>query len=85
MSAQVVAVMPVQTDTKLGALMPEPKLRPSQVAVEALDALDSGLEEVFPGEPTKIAAQCFKADPAALRRCSPSGFTRSPERHTEGR
>jgi len=39
--------------TRLTALMPEPKLRPSQVAVEALDALNSGLEEVFTGEPTK--------------------------------
>jgi hypothetical protein len=27
----------------------------------------SGLEQVFPGEPTKIAAQRFKADPAALQ------------------
>ena len=50
---QVVTVMPVQTETKLVVLMPEPKLRPSQVAVEALDALNSGLEEVFTGEPTK--------------------------------
>jgi hypothetical protein len=26
-----------------------------------------GLEQAFPGEPTKIAAQRFKADPAALQ------------------
>jgi hypothetical protein len=35
--------------------------------MQALDALDCDLEEVFPGEPTKIAAQRFKADPAALQ------------------
>jgi short-subunit dehydrogenase len=63
----VVAVMPVQADTKLGGLMPEPKLRPSQVAVEALDAVDSGPEEVFPGELSKMAHQRFKTDPAAVQ------------------
>ena len=64
---RVVAVLPVQTDTKLATQMPDPKVKPSEVAVETLDALDAGLDEVFPGEPTKIAAQRFKADPAAVQ------------------
>jgi short-subunit dehydrogenase len=64
---QVVAVLPVQTDTKLAVQMPDPKVKPSEVAIETLDALESGLDEVFPGEPSKKAAQFFKADPSALQ------------------
>jgi len=64
---RVVAVLPVQTDTKMGAALPDPKVKPSEVAVEALDALEAGLDEVFPGEPSKGAAKAFKADPAAVQ------------------
>jgi short-subunit dehydrogenase len=64
---QVIAVLPVQTDTKLAVQMPDPKVKPSEVAIETLDALESGLDEVFPGEPSKKAAQVFRADPAALQ------------------
>jgi hypothetical protein len=72
MSAQVVAVMPVQTETKLVVLMPEPKLRPSQVAVEALDALDSRLEEVFPGESLPRSRHSVsRLIRLPCRRCSP--------------
>ena len=58
---------PIQKRFFRRALMPEPKLRPSQVAVEALDAVDSGPEEVFPGELSKMAHQRFKTDPAAVQ------------------
>src|SRR4029077_3346324 len=39
----------------------------SRRSMQAMDAIDCVFEEVFPGEPTKIAAQRFKADPAALQ------------------
>jgi short-subunit dehydrogenase len=64
---RVIAILPVQTDTKLGATLPDPKVQPGEVASEALDALESGLDEVFPGAPSKGAATAFKADPAAVQ------------------
>lgn len=64
---RVVAVLPVQTETRMASALPDPKVKPSEVAVESLDALDSGLEEVFPGAPSKGAADAFKADPAAVQ------------------
>ena len=64
---RVIAVLPVQTDTKLGAPLPDPKVRPGEVASEALDALETGLDEVFPGLPSKRAAEAFRTDPAALQ------------------
>jgi NAD(P)-dependent dehydrogenase (short-subunit alcohol dehydrogenase family) len=64
---RVIAVLPVQVDTPMGAALPEPRVKPTEVAVETLDAVESGLEEVFPGKPTKMAAAAFKADPAAMQ------------------
>lgn len=64
---QVLGVLPVQVDTPLGAPLPEPKLTPDQVATGALDALEAGEEEVFPGALSQGAAQAFKNDPAALQ------------------
>ena len=64
---RVIAVLPVQVDTPMGALLPEPRVKPTEVAAEALDAVESGLEEVFPGKPTKMAAAAFKADPSAVQ------------------
>ncbi|RKP49573.1 SDR family NAD(P)-dependent oxidoreductase [Pararobbsia silviterrae] len=63
----VIAVMPVQTDTALGAALPEPKLTPREVAVGALDALAAGEEDVFPGELSKATAQAFKDNPAGVQ------------------
>ena len=64
---RVVAVLPVQVDTPMGAGLPEPEFKPAEVAAEALDALETGLEEVFPGHLSKEAAAGFKADPAAVQ------------------
>ena len=47
--------------------MPEPKVKPTEVAIETLDALETGLEEVFPGEPSKGALAGFRADPVSLQ------------------
>ena len=64
---RVIAVLPVQTDTRMGAGLPDPKVKPSEVAIEALDAIESGQEEVFPGAPSKGVDAAFKADPAAFQ------------------
>lgn len=64
---QVLGSMPVQTDTKLGAPLPEPKLTPAEVASGTLDALEAGEEEVFPGVLSQNAARAFRDDPAGLQ------------------
>lgn len=65
--SHVLAVLPVQVDTPLGAAMPDPKLKPSEVAIHTLDALEAGHDEVFPGALSEGAAAAFKADPAGLQ------------------
>lgn len=64
---QVLGVLPVQVDTPLGAPLPEPRLTPAEVAVGALDALEAGEDEVFPGALSQGAAQAFRNDPRALQ------------------
>lgn len=64
---QVVGVFPVQTDTPAFAPLPEPKLKPEEVAAGTLDAVVAGEEEVFPGALSRGAADLFKKDPAALQ------------------
>ena len=60
---QVVVTMPVQVDTDMGRSLPEPRLQPLDVVSETLDAVESGVEEVFPGELTRTVATAFAADP----------------------
>jgi short-subunit dehydrogenase len=64
---KVIAVMPVQVDTDMGRDLPEPRLTPQEVAADSLDAVVSGLEEVFPGEPTHQRADAFAKDPRAVQ------------------
>lgn len=64
---QVLGVLPVQTDTAMGAALPEPKLTPSEVASGTFDALEAGEEEVYPGALSQGASQAFKADPAGMQ------------------
>lgn len=64
---RVVGVLPVQTDTPAYAPLPEPKLTPAEVAAGALDGLEAGEEDVFPGALSHGAADAFKSDPAALQ------------------
>jgi NAD(P)-dependent dehydrogenase (short-subunit alcohol dehydrogenase family) len=63
----VVAVMPVQVETDMGRDLPEPRLTPQEVAAEALDAVESGLEDVFPGELTRQSAGAFAKDPKGVQ------------------
>jgi short-subunit dehydrogenase len=63
----VVGVLPVQTDTPTYSALPEPKLKPEEVASGTLDGLEAGEEEVFPGALSRGAADAFKSNPAALQ------------------
>jgi short-subunit dehydrogenase len=64
---QVLGVLPVQVETPLGAPLPEPRLKPAEVAAGALDALEAGESEVFPGALSQGAAQAFRDDPVGLQ------------------
>ncbi len=64
---QVVASMPVQVDTDMGRNLPEPRLKPLEVASETLDGVENGTEEVFPGELTRNVITSFRADPVAVQ------------------
>ncbi len=64
---RVIGVMPVQVDTDMGRDLPEPRLTPHEVASESLDAVESGLEEVFPGELTRRSADAFTKDPKGVQ------------------
>lgn len=63
----IVAVMPVQVDTDMGRDLPEPRLTPQEVAAEALDGVEAGVDEVFPGELTRQSASAFAKDPKGVQ------------------
>jgi short-subunit dehydrogenase len=63
----VVAVMPIQVETEMGQGLPAPRVAPQDVAIESLDAVEQGIDEVFPGELTKQRAAAFATDPKALQ------------------
>lgn len=63
----VVASMPVQVETDMGRSLPEPRLQPLEVVRDTLDAVETGLEEVFPGELTRNVAAAFAADPKGVQ------------------
>lgn len=64
---QVIASMPVQVDTDMGRNLPEPRLKPSDVASDTLDGVEGGMEDVFPGELSRTAAANFAADPKGVQ------------------
>lgn len=64
---EVVGSMPVQVETDMGRDLPEPRLQPIDVVSDTLDAVEAGLEEVFPGELTRNTAAAFAADPKGVQ------------------
>lgn len=65
---QVVGVLAVQTDTEMGAKMPEPRMTPLEVVSEALDAIEAGVnDEMVAGAQSKGIYQAYLADPQALQ------------------
>lgn len=64
---QVVVTLPVQVDTDMGRSLPEPRLKPLDIVSETLDAVEAGIEEVFPGELTRSVAAAFAADPKGVQ------------------
>jgi NAD(P)-dependent dehydrogenase (short-subunit alcohol dehydrogenase family) len=64
----VVAVMPGAVDTEMERNFPPPKLPPAEAARAALDAVEQGLEEVYPGDMATGMSQGLAADPKAVER-----------------
>lgn len=65
---QVVGVLAVQTDTSMGAKLPEPRMTPQEVVVEALDAIQAGInDEIVAGDQSRGIHQAFTADPKGLQ------------------
>ena len=74
----VFGVLAVQTETAMGAALPEPRLTPSEVADDALDAVDAGKnEEVIAGSLTKATFEAFTSDPKGFQA---KASTRLPKR-----
>jgi NAD(P)-dependent dehydrogenase (short-subunit alcohol dehydrogenase family) len=64
----VVAVMPGAVDTEMERNFPPPKLPPAEVARAALDAVEQGIEEVYPGDMAGGMSQGLAADPKTVER-----------------
>ena len=58
----VLAVMPGAVDTDMSRDFPPPKMPPSEVAEQTLDALEDGLEELYPGEMASDVAKNLEMD-----------------------
>jgi short-subunit dehydrogenase len=64
----VVGVLAVQTESAIGARLPPPRMRPVEVAADALDAVQAGKsEEIAAGSLTYGAYEAFTADPKAFQ------------------
>ncbi|RMF33983.1 MAG: SDR family NAD(P)-dependent oxidoreductase [Alphaproteobacteria bacterium] len=65
---QVLAVLPGAIDTEMSRDFPPPKMPPAEVANAALDALEAGAWEVYPGEMAEGLRQGLAADPIAVQK-----------------
>ncbi len=65
---QVIGVLAVQTETAMGAQLPEPRMTPQEVAADALDAVQAGIsDEIVAGAQSRGIHQAFTADPKAVQ------------------
>jgi len=64
----VVAVMPGAVDTEMERNFPPPKLPPADAARAALDGVEKGLEEVYPGDMATGMSQGLAGDPKAVEK-----------------
>jgi short-subunit dehydrogenase len=65
---QVVGVLAVQTETEMGAKLPEPRMTPQEVVTDALDAIRAGTnDEIVAGDQSRSIHAAFTADPKGLQ------------------
>jgi short-subunit dehydrogenase len=64
----VVGVIAVQTETAMGAKMPEPRMTPQELVADALDAVVAGTnDEIVAGAQSRKVYQQFISDPKAVQ------------------
>ncbi|PAX55199.1 SDR family oxidoreductase [Brunnivagina elsteri] len=64
----VIGVMPGTIDTGMSKDYPPPKVPPTEVVKDALQAVMDGVEDVYPGEQAKELAAQLLSDPKALEK-----------------
>jgi len=62
----VVGSMPAQVDTPLAKNYPDPKATVEEVATESIDAIEEGIEDVYPGDYAKQILPSLKEDPKGV-------------------
>ena len=67
-STLVVAVMPGAVDTEMERNFPPPKLPPAEAARIALDGVEQGFEEVYPGDMASGMSQGLAGDPKSVEK-----------------
>ena len=64
----VVAVMPAAIDTRMGNMNPPPLEAPIDVANAALDAVEAGEEDIYPGVVAGGVSQGLVTDPKGVEK-----------------
>jgi len=64
----VIAVMPGAVDTDMSKDFPPPKMAPADVVTATLEGIESGLEEIYPGDMASGLHQGLAADPKAVEK-----------------
>ena len=64
----VIGVMPGAVETDMTAGIDIPKMQPPAVVSAALDAVEAGIEDVYPGDMATGVAQGLAADPKAVEK-----------------
>jgi len=64
----VIAVMPGAVDTDMSRDFPPPKMPPADVVTAALDAVENGDEEIYPGDMASGVSQGLAADAKAVEK-----------------
>jgi len=64
----VVGVLAVQTESKIGSRLPEPRMQPDEVVLDTLAAIEAGVsDEITAGAQTRGAWLAYAADPKAFQ------------------
>jgi NAD(P)-dependent dehydrogenase (short-subunit alcohol dehydrogenase family) len=73
----VVGVMPGFVDTDMASRVPFPKLSPQELAASVIEAIERGVEDVYPGEAAQVA-ELLRQDPKAVERRFATLFDAKP-------
>lgn len=63
---RVIGVMPGAVETRMTEMLPPPKMNPAEVAKAALEAVEKGIEDVYPGDMAQGVAAGLAQDPKGV-------------------